>query len=68
MKTILVKHVMVPISEYATVSKEATLYDAVPALEKAQEAFDPDRYRHRAILVYDENEKIMGKVSQTAIF
>jgi CBS domain-containing protein len=67
MKTILVKDVMVPVSEYAMVSQEATLYDAILALEKAQEEFDQSRYRHRAILVYDENGKIMGKISQTAI-
>ena len=67
MKTILVKDVMVPISDYATVSKEATLYDAVMALEKAQAEFDQNRYRHRGILVYDENGKIMGKISQTAV-
>lgn len=67
MKTILVKDLMVPVSEYATVSKEATLYDAIMALEKAQEEFDQNRYRHRGILVYDENGKIMGKISQTDI-
>lgn len=67
MKTILVKDVMVPVSDYATVSKEATLHDAVLALEKAQAEFDQDRYRHRGILVYDENAKIIGKISQTAI-
>jgi predicted transcriptional regulator len=67
MKTILVKDVMVPVSEYATVSQEATLYDAVLALEKAQGKFDQNRYRHRGILVYDENGKIMGKISQTAV-
>jgi CBS domain-containing protein len=67
MKTISVKDVMVPVSEYATVSQEATLYDAVLALEKAQEKFDQNRYRHRAILVYDENGKITGKISQIAI-
>jgi hypothetical protein len=43
------------------------LYDAILALEKAQEEFHQDRYRHRGILVYDENGKIMGKISQTAI-
>jgi CBS domain-containing protein len=67
MKTLLVKDLMVPLSGYATVSKEATLYDAILALEKAQEEFDRKRYRHRGILVYDENGKIMGKISQTAI-
>lgn len=67
MKAILVKDVMVPVSEYATVSKEATLYDAVLALEKAQKEFDRNHYRHRAILVYDENKKIVGKISQKAV-
>ena len=67
MKTILVKDVMVPVSEYATVSNEATLYDAILALEKAQEEFDQNRYRHRAVLVYDKNDKIIGKVSQIDI-
>jgi CBS domain-containing protein len=67
MESIPVKHVMVPVSDYATVSKEATLHDAIMALEQAQEAFDQSRYRHRGILVYDENGKIVGKISQTAI-
>lgn len=60
----MVKDIMVPLSEYPTVSREATLRDAVDALEKAQENLDPTRYRHRAVLVYDENKKIVGKVSQ----
>jgi len=67
MKTVTVKDVMVPVSEYASVSMEATLYDAVLALEKAQKEFDQTRYRHRAVLVYDENGKIVGKVSQSDI-
>jgi CBS domain-containing protein len=67
MKTILVKDVMVPVSDYATVSKDATLHDAVLALEEAQAEFDQARYRHRGILVYDENSRIIGKVSQIEI-
>jgi len=55
---------MVPLAEYATVSEETTLYEAVMALEKAQEDFDQTRYRHRAILIYDKNNKIVGKLSQ----
>ena len=34
MKTINVKALMVPLAEYATVSEEATLYEAVQALER----------------------------------
>ena len=63
---IYVKDLMVPLDEYVTVSMEATLYEAVEALEKAQEELDRNRYAylHRAVLVYDENNKIVGKISQ----
>jgi len=54
---------MVPISEYATVSENATLFDAVNALEKAQEDFDHTRYRHRAVLILDGSGKVIGKLS-----
>jgi CBS domain-containing protein len=64
MKTVQVKDVMVALEDYATVSENATLYEAVLALEKAQEEFDQSRYRHRAILVYDDKQKIVGKISQ----
>lgn len=67
MKTRLVEDLMVPLSEYATVSRESTLYDAVAALEKAQQDYNKSRYPHRAVLVYDENEKIVGKISQLDI-
>jgi CBS domain-containing protein len=57
---------MVPLSEYATVSEDATLYDAILALEKAQESFEDrhTRYRHRAILILDKDGNVVGKVSQ----
>ena len=60
----IVKEIMVPLSDYPTVSEDATLKDAVEALEKAQKKLDPSRYQHRAVLVYDDNKKIVGKVSQ----
>jgi CBS domain-containing protein len=64
MKTYIVKDLMVPLSEYATVSEDATLCDAILALEKAQAEFDQTRYRHRAVLIYDKHQKIIGKLSQ----
>jgi len=64
MKDYQVKDLMVPLSEYATVSEDATLFDAVKALEKAQEDFDHTRYRHRAVLILDGNGKVIGKLSQ----
>ncbi|MFZ7126540.1 MAG: HPP family protein [Desulfobacterales bacterium] len=63
MKTTAVRNLMVPLSGFATVSKDATLSEAVMALRKAQEANTPNGYRHRAILVYDDRQDIVGKVS-----
>jgi CBS domain-containing protein len=64
MKTLTVEDLMIPLSEYATVSKDASLYEAVLALEQSVAAFDPARHRHRAILIYDENKRIVGKIGQ----
>ncbi len=66
MKSIMVKELMVPLSEYATVAEEASLYEAVVALEVAQEKFDKsaERDKHRAVLVFDKDQQIIGKVSQ----
>jgi len=69
MDSVSIKDIMVPLEEYATVSHNASLYEAVLALEKAQEELDKTRYHylHRAILVYDDNNRITGKVSQLDI-
>jgi CBS domain-containing protein len=64
MKSSIVKDLMVPLNAYATVSEEATLLEAVKALKRAQTAFDRERYRHRAILVIDQDDHIVGKLSQ----
>jgi CBS domain-containing protein len=62
MKAISVKELMVPLEAYATVHQEATLREAVLALEKAQMTLAPDRHLHRAILVLDENGKVVSKI------
>ena len=67
MKSHTVKEVMVPLAKYASVPETATMFEAVVALENAQQAFDQTRYRHRAVLVYDTNKQIVGKVSQLDI-
>ena len=64
MKTYQVKDLMIPLTEYATVDEDATLFDAVIALEKAQLAFDHSRYHHRAILILNKEGKVVGKLSQ----
>ena len=67
MKSYKVKDLMVSLSEYATVSEDATLFEAVKELEKAQKKFSQDRYPHRAVLVYDKNKKVIGKLGQLDI-
>jgi len=64
MKSNLVKDLMVPLAEYAVVSEDANLFEAVLALEKAQDEFEKNRYTHRAILVRGKSGKITGKLSQ----
>ena len=55
---------MVPLSEYATVLKGSTLFEAVMALEKAQEEFDHTKYKHRGVLILDKNKRVIGKLGQ----
>lgn len=67
MENIRVKDLMVPIREYATVKIGTSLLDTILALEKAQEAYTESKYQHRAILVLDEQQKVVGKISQLRI-
>ena len=67
MKNAKVKDLMVPLSEYATVSQSASLYDAVMALEEAQNKFEKKQYLHRAILVLNEQGHVVGKLSQNDV-
>ncbi|SRR6056297_1495394 len=68
MKNIKVLNFMVPLEEYATVSENSRLYDAVLSLEKAQVKYlkdvEPHRYPHRALLVLNKNSDVVGKLSQ----
>ena len=59
-----VKELMVPLSEYATVPEGSTLFDAVLALEKAQEEFDHTKYKHRGVLILDKDKRVIGKLGQ----
>jgi CBS domain-containing protein len=55
---------MVPLTEYATVPEGSTLFDAVMALEKAQEEFDHTKYKHRGVLILDKDKRVIGKLGQ----
>ena len=63
MKNYLVKDLMVPLLEYATVPMGSTLFEAVLALENAQEEFDHTKYKHRGVLILDQNTSVVGKLS-----
>jgi CBS domain-containing protein len=67
MEKTTVKHLMVPLSEYATVPMGASLYEAILALEKAQDLYDRSKYQHRAVLVLDGEGRFVGKLSQNAV-
>ena len=64
MSEFCVKELMVPLSEYATVPKGSTLFEAVLALEKAQEEFDRTKYKHRGVLILDKQKRVIGKLGQ----
>ncbi len=58
-----VRDLMVPMDEYATVSQDATLYDAIVALEEAQNRYQRNMYLHRAVLAVDPAGHPVGKVT-----
>jgi len=61
MKAEYVRDLMVPLADYATVSMKGTMYDAILALDRVHE-FDHSHYRHRGILVYDDRDRVVGKL------
>ena len=62
MKDKKIKEIMISLSDYATVSENDTLGTAVSILKKARED-KKYAHKHRAVLVYDKNQTIVGKVS-----
>jgi CBS domain-containing protein len=62
MQSIKVMELMVPLTDYPTVQEDATLYDAVMAMEAAQARFDQGRARHRAVLVLGKSGRVIGKI------
>ena len=65
-----VQSMMVPISDYATVNENCSLREAVLALETAQDNYESvqkipgkHRYKHRAVVVLNEQDRVVGKLS-----
>lgn len=67
MKQYKVKDLMVPLSEYAVIPENATVFEAILALEKTQQSFNQNSYQSRAILMEDSTGNIIGKLSQLDI-
>jgi CBS domain-containing protein len=63
-----VKDLMVPLSDYATVYEDQTLFEALLALEEAHAKLEPSKHRHRAVLVLDPKDRVVGKLNQWDVF
>jgi CBS domain-containing protein len=57
---------MVPIDEYPVVSQHATLIEAILKFDESMRRRDRSRQPYRAVLVVDENKKVIGKIGQLA--
>ena len=67
MKTRTIKELVEPVENYATVSKEASLKEALKALENEKRKHEKGPYRHRSLVVIDEKKHVVGRVSQIDI-
>jgi hypothetical protein len=61
-----VKDLMLSLSEYAVVDEDATVFDALAALDESQAKLPPDHQPHRAVLVRNAQGKIVGKLHHFA--
>ena len=62
-----IKDIMTPLSEYNTISVEASLNEAAMALDDAQRRYEKNSKEHRMLLIADTDGRIVGKLSQLEI-
>jgi CBS-domain-containing membrane protein len=67
MKTRQVKDLMVPIADYATIHADATIGEAILALENENKRHGDKPYRHHSLVVIDANRHAVGRLSQIDI-
>ena len=60
----IVKDLMVPISDYATISEGSTFLDALLALETPNLDLENSIHPHWIVLVLNSDDKVVGKLSQ----
>jgi len=64
------KHVtdlMIPIENYAVVSEDATIGDALRVMSEMSEKLSGKQYKHQAIQVQDAKGNIVGRLTQADI-
>jgi len=61
-----VKDLMIPLDDFPVVRENATLLEAIEALDRAQESLPEGRQPFRAVLVINSDGKIVGKIGQLA--
>ncbi len=62
-----VKDVMIPLEDYPLVSQNKSLYEAMLMLNEAQKNLKPNMRPPRALLVIDDEGKIIGKLGHLAM-
>lgn len=67
MKTKKAKDLMIPVSEYASVSEDETLSGIIKVLKAARDN-PKSNMKHHSVLVYTGNNRIIGKASVRDIF
>ena len=63
MEKMMVSELMRPIYEFPSISSQVTLFEAVEALEKADQEFKSGKAPERILIAYNESGKILGKLS-----
>ena len=63
-----IKNIMLSLEEYAVVDENATMLDALVALDESQDKVPIGRHPHRAVLVKDHEGNIVGKLGHLAFF
>lgn len=67
MKAAGIEDLMIPLKEYSTISENTGLIEAIDALEEAQKRVDRSMNQHRAMLVLNDLNDVVGKISQLDI-
>ena len=61
------KDIMIPLKDYAVVSQDATIREALKIMKESSERLSPEKFRHQGILVKDAEGNIVGKLTQADI-